>query len=73
MASHYASINRGKTGTSESDFTTGTSSAATDKVELRILDGAGLTKLDVVLALEGFERLINNPQWCKDAGFDVSG
>lgn len=73
MASHYASLNQGEQGTLESDFTTGTSSTGTDQIELRILDGAGLSKKDVIIALDAFERLINNPQWCKDAGFDVSG
>lgn len=73
MASHFASLNRGETGTLESDFTFGTSTTAGDAIELRVLDGASLTKKDVVLALEAFERLINNPQWCKDAAFDVSG
>lgn len=73
MASHYMSLNRGVEGTKESDFTTGTSSTGTDHIELRVLDGASLTKLDVVKALESFERLISNPQWCKDAGFDVTG
>lgn len=73
MASHYASLNRGKDGLKESDFTFGTSSTGTDQIELRILDGASLTKLDIERALEAFERLIQNPQWCKDAAFDVSG
>lgn len=73
MADHFASLNRGESGTKESDFTFGTSSAATDVFELRILDGAGVTKKDALIALKAFERLIENPQWCKDAGFDVSG
>lgn len=73
MASHYVSINQGKDGFAESDFTTGTSSTGTDQIELRVLDGASLSKLDVVKALEAFERLFENPQWSSDAGFDVSG
>ena len=73
MADHFVSINRGVSGTKYSDFTTGTSSTATDKIELRVLDGAGLTKLDVVKALEAFEWFFENAQQVKTAGFDVSG
>lgn len=73
MASHFASINQGKEGTQESDFTFGTSSTATDDFEFRILDGASVTKKDAIIALEAFERLIENAQWCKDAAFDVKG
>jgi hypothetical protein len=73
MASHYISLNRGVSGFAQSDFTTGTSSAATDKVELRVLDGASLTKLDVITILEAFERFIQDAQRCSAAGFDVSG
>lgn len=73
MASHYVSLNRGISGMKYSDFTTGTSSAATDEIELRVLDGASLTKKDVVLALEAFERFFENAQQVSAAGFDVSG
>ena len=54
MASHYVSWNIGD-GLSPANLTTGTSSTGADHVELRTLDGAGLTKLDVQLALEAFE------------------
>lgn len=73
MASHYVSLNRGITGFKSSDFTTGTSSAATDKIELRVLDGAGLTKVDVIKALDAFERFFENAQQVSAAAFDVSG
>jgi hypothetical protein len=73
MASHYVSLNRGVEGSKYSDFTTGTSSAATDKIELRVLDGASLTRLDVQKALDGFERYFQNTQQAKADGFDVSG
>lgn len=73
MASHYVSINRGVSGTKYSDFTTGTSSTATDKVELRVLDGASLTKKDIQLALDAFEMFFQNAQQVSAAGFDVSG
>jgi hypothetical protein len=48
-------------------------SAATDTVELRVLDGASLTKLDVVKALNSFERFFEDPKRVAAAGFDVSG
>ena len=73
MASHYVSLNRGKSGFASVDFTTGTSSAATDAVELRVLDGAGLSKMDVVKIVEAFERFFNDPKRVAAAGFDVTG
>ncbi len=60
MSNHFVSINRGKEGTKYSDFTTGTSSTAGDDIELRIADAASLTRKDVTLALEAFERWIEN-------------
>lgn len=72
MASHYLSINRGASGLAQTDFTTGTSSTAGDGIELRLLDGASLTKKDVVLALKAFERYLETWPWVADAGFDVS-
>lgn len=73
MASHYVSLNRGVTGTKYSDFTTGNASTAGDAIELRVLDGASLTKKDVMLALEAFERFFENAQQVSAAAFDVSG
>lgn len=73
MADHFVSLNRGETGTKASDFTTGTSSAATDQIELRILDGASLTKKDVKLALKAFERFFEDPKQVAAAEFDVKG
>lgn len=61
MANHFVSINRGVSGTKYSDFTTDTSSTAGDDIELRIADGASLTRQDVQLALEAFERWLANP------------
>ena len=57
MADHYISFNKGD-GISPGNLTTGTSSTAGDAVELRMLDGAGLTQTDVTLALEAFEAYI---------------
>lgn len=73
MADHYVSITRGTEGTKYSDFTTGTSSAATDLFELRILDGVTPTKVEVLKALEAFERFFENQQQVVAAGFDVKG
>lgn len=73
MASHFVSFSRGVEGMKYSDFTSGTASAATNHFELRVLDGASLSKKDVVLALEAFERFFENAQQVSAAGFDVSG
>ncbi|MGJ4908865.1 hypothetical protein [Bradyrhizobium sp. HKCCYLS2033] len=72
MADHFVSLNRGVSGLTETDFTTGTSSTAADQIELRIKDGASLTKKDVVLALEAFERYFATAPWVAAAGFDVA-
>jgi hypothetical protein len=57
MASHYVSLTRGTEGSKYSDFTTGTSSAATDLFEFRVLDGVTPTRVEMIKALEAFERL----------------
>lgn len=66
MADHYISIKRGNDGFKLSDFTTGTSSTAGDDVELRIADLDGqsnkLTRKDVIIALEAFERALESGQ-----------
>lgn len=54
MADHFISWNKGD-GLSPANITTGTSSTAGDHVELRTLDGAALTKNDVLLALKAFQ------------------
>lgn len=61
MSNHFLSINRGKDGTQPSDITKATSSTSADDIELRIADGANLTRLDVKLALEAFERCLAEP------------
>jgi hypothetical protein len=73
VASHYVSLNRGEQGFDYSDFTTGTGSTGTDQIELRVLDGASLTKKDVQIALDAFERFFQNAQQVSTAGFDVAG
>lgn len=72
MASHYVSLKRGVEGSAYSDFTTGTA-ATTDQFEFRILDGVTPKKVEVLKALEAFERFFNNQQQVVAAGFDVSG
>lgn len=73
MADHYVSLARGVEGSKYSDFTTGTSSSASDLFEFRILDGVTPTKVEVLKALEAFERFFENAQQVKAAGFDVKG
>lgn len=60
MANHFFSINRGVTGAKASDITKGTSSATGDDIELRVADGANLTRYDVIKALEAFENMFTN-------------
>jgi hypothetical protein len=72
MADHFVSLNRGEAGMTYSDFTTGTSTTAGDQIELRVKDAASLTKKDVQLALEAFERFFANSQQVVAAGFDVA-
>ena len=60
MSDHFISINRGKDGLVDSDLTVDTSAHTGNDIELRIADGAGLTKKDVVIALEAFERLLED-------------
>jgi hypothetical protein len=71
MASHYISTNRGKAGFQTSDFNSGTSSTSTDQIELRVLDGASLRHIDVILILEAFIRVFENAGQCATIGFDV--
>lgn len=73
MASHYVSLARGVEGTKPVDFTTGTSSTGTDLFELRILDGVTPTKVEVLKALEAFERFFEDAQQVVAADFDVQG
>jgi hypothetical protein len=73
MADHFVSIKRGVEGTKYSDFTTGTASTAGDLFELRINDGVTPTKVEVLKALEAFERFFQNAQQVSAAGFDVKG
>ena len=73
MASHYVSLKRGVEGSKYSDFTTATTSTATDLFEFRILDGVTPTKVEVLKPLEAFERFFENRQQVVTAAFDVKG
>jgi hypothetical protein len=74
MADHFVALNRGVEGSKYSDFITGTAATTgVNTMELRIADGASLTKKDVHNALLAFERFFENPQQVSVAGFDVSG
>jgi hypothetical protein len=62
MANVFVSLNRGEEGFKNSDFTTGSSSASSDDIELRFADDKGITRKDLVKALEAFRRWFENPQ-----------
>ena len=72
MADHFIAIDRGIEGFKQNDFTTGAASSAATAIELRVKDGAGLTKKDVSLALRAFERFLANAQWVAPTGIDVA-
>jgi hypothetical protein len=73
MADHYISLARGVEGTKDSDFVIDTSSTATALFEFRVLDGVTPTKVEVLKALEGFERYFQNAQQAVASGFDIKG
>jgi hypothetical protein len=73
MADHFVAIARGVEGTKYSDYTVGTSSSAATLFELRIADGVTPKKVEVLKALEAFERFFENAQQVSAAGFDVAG
>jgi hypothetical protein len=51
VADHYYGLNIGHGLNPVQAIRTGTSSTATDDIELRTLDGEGLTRMDVIKAL----------------------
>ena len=76
MADHFVSLTRGLEGEKYSDFTTGAASSGTTFVELRVGDTSGAnipTKVEIIKALEAFERFFSNAQQVSAAGFVVSG
>lgn len=59
MADHFYAVDIGRS-LDPSVITTGTSSSAAKKVELRTLDGSGLTIMDVLMALEQLKAYFQN-------------
>ena len=61
MSNHFFAINRGLDGSKPANIVRGTSSSSSADVELRVADVDGqskpLTRKDVLLAIEAFERL----------------
>jgi hypothetical protein len=72
MADHFVSINRGQEGIAYSDFTTGAGSSGA-LIELRLGDASGFRAVDILKALEAFERFFQNAQQVNAAGFVVNG
>ena len=62
MARHYVSLARGTEGSQYSDFHTGTTESATDLFSFSVLDGVTPTKVEVIKALEAFERYFENAE-----------
>jgi hypothetical protein len=58
MSDHFISLNRGQSGFAAADFTIGTSSSPDSNVELRIADGANLTRNDVAMLVDQMRRFI---------------
>lgn len=56
MSNHFFSSNRGKDGNKQTTITRNTASTSGDDLELRVADGASLTRKDVVI----FLRLLEN-------------
>jgi hypothetical protein len=70
MASHFVSLNRGQEGFQFSDFTTGAATSGA-VIELRLDDASNFTQLEVVKAIEAFQRFFENRQQFNPAGFVV--
>ena len=73
MASHFVSLNRGQEGSLYSDFVTGAASSGNAGVELRLDDASGLTKTDMIKALDSLRRFFENAQQVGASGFVVTG
>jgi len=62
MAAHYIATYRGKqSGATPTDWTFDTSSTAAADIELRIEDAIAWTRLEVVEALKGLIRVLEEP------------
>lgn len=60
MTNHFFSSNRGKDGTKQTSVTRATSSTAGDDLELRVADGASLTRKDVIIFLKLLENVFDS-------------
>lgn len=72
MADHFVSLTRGQEGFQFNDFVTGAASSGAVGIELRLGDSAGYRRVDVIKALDAFERFFENPALYNTAGFVVS-
>jgi hypothetical protein len=72
MADHFISINRGESGLTYGNFAHSTVSCAGADIELRIRDGAGWKRSEVLAALGAFERFIATGPWVNSAGIDAA-
>jgi hypothetical protein len=71
MPDHFLSLSRGESGFKPNEFNSGIASTAGDDFELRVRDGSGATKKDVIQALAAFARFFENAQWVAPTGMDV--
>jgi hypothetical protein len=72
VSDHFIALNRGVEGFNQNDFLTGTTpTAGVNTIELRVADGANLTKKDVYKALKALMRFFENAQWVAPTGIDV--
>jgi hypothetical protein len=61
MSNHFFSVNHGLANFDNNfAITQATSSTSGDDIELRVADGVGLTRLDVLKALEQLEHLFQS-------------
>ena len=71
MADHFISLNRGEQCFVYSDFVHGTSSRSSSDIELRVRDGAGWSRKEVVTALDAFARFVETQPWVVSAGVEI--
>lgn len=60
MSNHFFSINRGVLVMKANAVTRATTSTTGDDIELRVADGASLTRKDVLVALEAFKKVFES-------------
>ena len=71
MSDHFIGLRRDESGLVYSNFIHGTASSAGSDIELRIRDGAGLSRKEVIAALVALERFVATEHWVSAAGIDV--